>query len=50
VDGRVGNTVTINGGLPETVRVPAGERVRLRLLNAAIARIIALRFDAPIVR
>ncbi len=45
MDGRVGNTVTINGRLPETLRVRAGERVRLRLLNAAIARIMALRFE-----
>jgi FtsP/CotA-like multicopper oxidase with cupredoxin domain len=46
MDGRVGNTVTINGLVPDTVRVRAGERVRLRLLNAAIARIMALRFEA----
>ena len=45
MDGRVGNTVTINGRLPETLHVRAGERVRLRLLNAAIARIMALRFE-----
>ena len=45
MDGRVGNTVTINGLLPDAVRVRAGERVRLRLLNAAIARIMALRFE-----
>jgi FtsP/CotA-like multicopper oxidase with cupredoxin domain len=45
MDGRVGNTVTINGTVPDTVRVRAGERVRLRLLNAAIARIMALRFE-----
>ncbi len=45
MDGRVGNTVTINGKLPETLQVRAGERVRLRLLNAAIARIMALRFE-----
>jgi FtsP/CotA-like multicopper oxidase with cupredoxin domain len=45
MDGRVGNTVTINGRVPDTVRVRAGERVRLRLLNAAIARIMALRFE-----
>ena len=38
MDGRVGNTVTINGLVPDTVRVHAGERVRLRLLNASIAR------------
>lgn len=45
MDGRVGNTVTINGHLPETLHVRAGERIRLRLLNAAIARIMALRFE-----
>ena len=45
MDGRVGNTVTINGRLPGTLHVRAGERVRLRLLNAAIARIMALRFE-----
>lgn len=45
MDGRVGNTVTINGRLPETLRVRVGERVRLRLLNAAIARMMALRFE-----
>jgi FtsP/CotA-like multicopper oxidase with cupredoxin domain len=45
MDGRVGNTVTINGRLPETLHVRAGERVRLRLLNAAIARMMALRFE-----
>ena len=49
--GRIGNTVTINGRLPETLSVRAGERVRLRLLNAAIARIMALRFEghAPVI-
>jgi FtsP/CotA-like multicopper oxidase with cupredoxin domain len=45
MDGRVGNTVTINGRVPDALHVRAGERVRLRLLNAAIARIIALRFE-----
>lgn len=45
MDGRVGNTVTINGRIPDAVRVRAGERIRLRLLNAAIARIMALRFE-----
>src|SRR5262249_17666047 len=44
MSGRVGNTVTINGRLPEAVAVRAGERVRLRLINAAAARIMALRF------
>jgi len=45
MDGRVGNTVTINGCVPDAVRVRAGERIRLRLLNAAIARIMALRVE-----
>ncbi len=45
MDGRVGNTVTINGRLPETLLVRAGGRVRLRLLNAAIARFMAVRFE-----
>jgi FtsP/CotA-like multicopper oxidase with cupredoxin domain len=45
MDGRVGNTVTINGRVPNTVSVRAGERIRLRLINAAIARIMALRFE-----
>jgi FtsP/CotA-like multicopper oxidase with cupredoxin domain len=45
MDGRVGNTVTINGRVSETVPVRAGERIRLRLINAAIARLMALRFE-----
>ena len=43
-NGRVGNTVTINGRVPESIAVHAGERVRLRLINAANARIFALDF------
>jgi FtsP/CotA-like multicopper oxidase with cupredoxin domain len=42
--GRIGNTVTINGGIPETMPVRAGERLRLRLVNAAPARIFGLEF------
>jgi len=42
--GRIGNTVTINGTLPAPLQVRAGERVRLRLFNAANARIFALAF------
>ncbi|NJO34505.1 MAG: multicopper oxidase family protein [Rhodospirillales bacterium] len=42
--GRIGNTVTINGTLPVPLNVRAGERVRLRLFNAANARIFALVF------
>jgi FtsP/CotA-like multicopper oxidase with cupredoxin domain len=45
MSGRVGNTVTINGEVSEKVSVRAGERVRLRLVNAALARIMALRFE-----
>jgi FtsP/CotA-like multicopper oxidase with cupredoxin domain len=45
MSGRVGNTVTINGRVPDTVQVRAGERIRLRLANAASARIMALRFQ-----
>lgn len=42
--GRVGNHVTINGRPPQDLRLRRGERVRLRLINAANARIFALRF------
>jgi FtsP/CotA-like multicopper oxidase with cupredoxin domain len=51
MSGRIGNTVTLNGLVPKAVTVKAGERVRLRLVNAALARIIGLRFEGhkPIV-
>jgi FtsP/CotA-like multicopper oxidase with cupredoxin domain len=42
--GRLGNTVTLNGRIPETVAVKPGERLRLRLINVANARIFALDF------
>jgi FtsP/CotA-like multicopper oxidase with cupredoxin domain len=42
--GRIGNTMTINGRLAALLNVRAGERVRLRLFNAANARIFALVF------
>jgi FtsP/CotA-like multicopper oxidase with cupredoxin domain len=42
--GRIGNTVTVNGALPAPLQVRAGERLRLRLFNAANARIFALGF------
>ncbi|MGD9724789.1 MAG: multicopper oxidase family protein [Alphaproteobacteria bacterium] len=45
MSGRVGNTVTLNGALPADETVRAGERVRLRLINGALARIMALRFE-----
>jgi FtsP/CotA-like multicopper oxidase with cupredoxin domain len=44
-NGRVGNTVTINGRIQESFPVRAGERVRLRLINAANARIFGLGFQ-----
>jgi FtsP/CotA-like multicopper oxidase with cupredoxin domain len=45
MSGRIGNTVTLNGRVPKTVPVKAGERVRLRIVNAALARIVGLRFE-----
>ncbi len=42
--GRIGNTVTINGRMMETFAVRSGERIRLRLVAAANARIFALDF------
>jgi FtsP/CotA-like multicopper oxidase with cupredoxin domain len=44
-NGRVGNTVTVNGHILEGFAVRAGERLRLRLINAANARIFALEFQ-----
>ena len=41
--GAYGNTVTVNGRVVERLEVRPGERLRLRLLNAANARIFALR-------
>lgn len=43
--GRIGNTVTLNGRIAETFSVRAGERLRLRLVNSAIARIFGLNFE-----
>src|SRR5216683_5184273 len=45
MSGRVGNTVTLDGAVSDEVSVRAGERIRLRLVNAALARIMALRFE-----
>jgi len=45
MSGRIGNTVTINGAIPDAFPVRAGERIRLRLINAASARIFALEFS-----
>src|SRR6266446_5501130 len=46
MSGRVGNTVTLNGAVTDDVPVRAGERIRLRLINGALARIMALRFES----
>ena len=43
--GRVGNTVTVNGAIREQFAVRAGERIRLRLINASNARIYGLTFE-----
>src|SRR6516164_9736420 len=45
MSGRVGNTVTVNGVVSREARVRAGERIRLRLVNCSLARIMALRFE-----
>ncbi|MCP1675393.1 FtsP/CotA-like multicopper oxidase with cupredoxin domain [Natronocella acetinitrilica] len=42
--GRIGNTVTVNGGLAEPTPVLPGERLRLRLVNTANARVFGLNF------
>jgi FtsP/CotA-like multicopper oxidase with cupredoxin domain len=43
--GRIGNTVTLNGAIREAFAVRAGERVRLRFINASNARIYGLSFE-----
>jgi FtsP/CotA-like multicopper oxidase with cupredoxin domain len=42
--GRIGNSATINGTIRERETVRAGERIRLRLINAANARTFGLTF------
>src|SRR6516162_1572321 len=44
MSGRIGNTVTINGRVPDRFPVRSCERIRLRLINAAPARIFGLEF------
>ena len=43
--GRMGNYITVNGHLPEPLKVTANERIRLRLINVANARIFGLNFE-----
>lgn len=42
--GRIGNVITVNGSSQERFALRAGERLRLRLVNAANARIFGLQF------
>jgi FtsP/CotA-like multicopper oxidase with cupredoxin domain len=44
-DGRIGNRITVNGEPGGTVALRPNERVRLRLLNVANARIFELGFE-----
>lgn len=49
MDGRWGNAITVNGRTDTSLHVGAGERVRLRLLNASNGRIYAPEFgDAKV--
>jgi FtsP/CotA-like multicopper oxidase with cupredoxin domain len=43
--GRLGNTATLNGQNVETFAVRSGERLRLRLVNTASARVFGLVFE-----
>jgi FtsP/CotA-like multicopper oxidase with cupredoxin domain len=43
--GRIGNWITLNGRPPAAIEVRAGERLRLRLINVANARIFGLEFS-----
>ncbi|MGH6619478.1 MAG: multicopper oxidase family protein [Alphaproteobacteria bacterium] len=43
-NGRIGNTATVNGRVRDSFEVRSGERIRLRLINAANARTFALDF------
>ena len=43
--GRLGNVLTLNGKPTDDIKVRAGERLRLRVLNAANARVMALQFE-----
>ena len=43
--GRLGNTATVNGRVPPDFEVRRGERLRLRLVNAANAWIFGLEFQ-----
>ncbi|HKY94504.1 MAG TPA: multicopper oxidase family protein [Kiloniellales bacterium] len=44
-DGRVGDLVTLNGSAADSVAVRRNELLRLRLVNACAARVLALTFE-----
>lgn len=44
--GRIGNAPTLNGRYKPTIPVRSGERLRIRIINAANARNFALNLDA----
>jgi FtsP/CotA-like multicopper oxidase with cupredoxin domain len=46
MSGRVGNTITLNGRVSTQEPARAGERIRLRLVNAALARMMSLSFES----
>ena len=45
--GRIGNTLTVNGRETPDIPVRSGERVRLRLINAANARHFSMDLSSP---
>jgi FtsP/CotA-like multicopper oxidase with cupredoxin domain len=45
--GRMGNVITVNGETAATFQVARGERIRLRLVNIANARVLNLLFNEP---
>lgn len=45
MSGWVGNVVTLNGTVPGDQKVRVGERIRPRLTNAAVARMMAFNFE-----
>jgi FtsP/CotA-like multicopper oxidase with cupredoxin domain len=45
--GRMGNVITVNGETEKAFHVAPGERIRLRLVNIANARVMNLLFNEP---
>jgi len=45
--GRMGNVITVNGESEKNFQVSRGERIRLRLVNIANARVMNLLFNEP---